>query len=141
MSNAGIKLEIDTNPPAGATLATTFIQHHTAVNLQHHDPGSLLAGKLHAILQRAYVKGRDWYDLFWYLQQPTWPQPNLSMLNNALAHSGWDKGVVTADNWRGFVLERLARLDCARVTADVQPFLINQDDFTRDTIQARLRNH
>jgi len=28
----------------------------------------LLAGKLHAILQRAYTKGRDIYDLLWYLR-------------------------------------------------------------------------
>ena len=58
-----VKLEVDTNPPAGATLATTIVRRHLTLQIQHHDRASLLAGKLHAILQRPYVKGRDLYDL------------------------------------------------------------------------------
>lgn len=54
-----IKLEVDTNPPAGAVPATSFVDRHVFVHLQHHNPASLLAGKLHAILQREYAKGRD----------------------------------------------------------------------------------
>jgi len=135
-----IKLEIDTNPPSNAGLNTTLIQHHVAVHLQHHDKASLLAGKLHAILQREYVKGRDWYDLYWYLSQPQWASPNVAMLNNALIQSGWEKGEVTANNWRGHVLERLEQLNWAQVTGDVQRFLMKQDDlitFKKETI-ARL---
>src|SRR4029079_83899 len=79
-----VKLEVDTNPPAGAVLATTLVRRHLTLNLQHHDPASLLAGKLHAVLQRPYPKGRDFYDLLWYLSDPTWPSPNLVLLNNAL---------------------------------------------------------
>jgi hypothetical protein len=37
------------------------------LQLQHHDKASLLAGKLHAILQRPYTKGWDFYALLWYL--------------------------------------------------------------------------
>ena len=58
--------------------------------IQHHDKASLLAGKLHAILQRPYAKGRDLYDLLWYLGDPTWPPPNLTMLNHALRQTGWE---------------------------------------------------
>lgn len=135
-----IKLEVDTNPPSNAGLDTTLIQHHVAVHLQHHDKASLLAGKLHAILQREYVKGRDWYDLYWYLSQPQWASPNVAMLNNALIHSGWEKGEVTANNWRGYVLKRLEQLNWAQVTADVQRFLMKQEEliaFKKETI-ARL---
>jgi len=45
------------------------------------DRAFLLAGKLHAILQRPYTKGRDVYDLLWYLSDPQWPPPNLTLLN------------------------------------------------------------
>ena len=45
---------------------------------------SLLAGKLHAAITRRYVKGRDWYDLMWYLSQRPPPAPNLTLLQNAL---------------------------------------------------------
>jgi predicted nucleotidyltransferase component of viral defense system len=123
-----IKLEIDTNPPAHATLDTTLVQHHVAVNLQHHDQASLLSGKLHALLQRDYIKGRDWYDLYWYLNQPKWDSPNLDMLNSALEQSGWKKGVVTNDTWKSFFFDRLESLDWNRVLDDVQRFLINQQE-------------
>lgn len=136
-----IKLEVDTNPPAHATVETTFVQNHVDVHLQHHDQASMFAGKLHAILQRVYVKGRDWYDLYWYLHQPQWAAPNLAMLNQALTQSGWTKGIVTTTNWQQFVQERLETLDWQRVVADVQPFVINQQelsDFKQETVQQLL---
>jgi hypothetical protein len=61
-----VKIEVDTIPPRGAGLATSLIRRHVLLNLQHHDQASLLAGKLHAILQRPSLKGRDLYDLAWY---------------------------------------------------------------------------
>jgi predicted nucleotidyltransferase component of viral defense system len=136
-----IKLEIDTNPPANANLETTFVEHHVPVHLQHLDRASLLAGKLHAILQREYVKGRDWYDLYWYLSQEQWSSPNFAMLNYALGQSGWNKGMVTAANWKEFVYERLAKLDWNRVVEDVQRFLIEQEElaeFKKETIENLL---
>lgn len=81
-----VKIEVDTNPPPpSAGLATTVVRRFVVLRLHHHDPATLLAGKLHAILQRPYTKGRDIYDLFWYLSDPSWPQPNFTFLNNALA--------------------------------------------------------
>jgi predicted nucleotidyltransferase component of viral defense system len=136
-----IKLEIDTNPPANAILDTTFVENHVPVHLQHHDRGSLLAGKLHAILQRDYVKGRDWYDLYWYLSQKQSPAPNFDMLNSALAQSGWHKDIITSENWPGFISERLAQLDWNRVVEDVQRFLIAQEElaeFKKETIENLL---
>ena len=137
-----IKLEIDTNPPAHAELNTSFVEHHVPVHLQHHNQASLLAGKLHAILQREYVKGRDWYDLFWYLHQPHWASPNIEMLNDALSQSHWTRGAVTGDNWKSFVLERLISLDWDRVTDDVQRFLIVQGElrkFKKATLENLLK--
>lgn len=83
-----IKVRIDTNPPAGANLETSVVRKHCLLNLQHYDKGSLLAGKLHALLTRKYVKGRDVYDLVWYLSDKTWPEPNFLLLNNALKQAG-----------------------------------------------------
>ena len=54
-----VKLEVDTNPPTGADLVTTVVRRYITLQIQHHDCASLLAGKLHAILQRPYLKGRD----------------------------------------------------------------------------------
>lgn len=118
-----VKIEVDTNPPAGAMLTTTVIRRHVTLQLQHHDRASLLAGKLHAILQRSYVKGRDLYDLLWFLSDPDWPPPNLTMLNNALQQTGWTGGVLTEDNWRAVVRRRLQAVAWERVGADVRPLL------------------
>jgi predicted nucleotidyltransferase component of viral defense system len=118
-----VKIEVDTRPPAGAGLATTVIRRYVSLQLQHHDPASLLAGKLHAVLQRPYLKGRDVYDLLWYLGDPDWPLPNLVMLNNALQQTGWVGAPLAHDSWRAAVRERLERASWDRVVADVRPFL------------------
>lgn len=118
-----VKIEVDTNPPAGAGLATTVIRRYVTLHLQHHDRSSLLAGKLHAILQRPYLKGRDLYDLLWYLSDPDWPPPNLTLLNNALRQTGWAGPPLTERTWRATVCERLRGVAWERAADDVRPFL------------------
>ncbi len=118
-----VKIEVDTRPPSGAVLETSVVRRHATLQLQHHDKASLLAGKLHAILQRPYVKGRDLYDLIWYLSDRSWPAPNLALLNNALAQSQWTEGPLTPETWKERAAERLQGIDWERVLADVRPFL------------------
>lgn len=118
-----VKIEVDTNPPAGAVLATTLLRRHVTLNLQHHDPASLLAGKLHAVLERTYPKGRDFYDLLWYISDPDWPAPNLELLDNALRQSGRTGPLITDVEWQERVLERIHGVDWRRLIADVEPFL------------------
>ncbi|MHB1356689.1 MAG: nucleotidyl transferase AbiEii/AbiGii toxin family protein [Anaerolineae bacterium] len=118
-----IKLEVNTQPPAGAQLATTVVRRYVILNLQHHDQASLLAGKMHVLLQREYFKGRDLYDLLWYLSDPRWPAPNLTMLNHALAQTGWSGATPTSGTWREVVRARLRTVDWAQIQADVRPFL------------------
>lgn len=118
-----VKIEVDTNPPAGASLATSLVRRHVTLRLQHHDPASLLAGKLHAILQRNYAKGRDFYDLMWYLSDPDWPEPNLVHLNNALLQTGWQGALMTPSNWRENLYVRISALDWKAILNDVEPFL------------------
>ena len=96
---------------------------HSLLQLYHHDRASLLAGKLHAILQRPYLKGRDVYDLFWYLGDSRWPAPNLNMLNNALRQTNWEGPLLTETTWRQTVQQRLLAADWRQIVADVHPFL------------------
>jgi hypothetical protein len=101
-----------------------------------------LAGKLHAILQRPYLKGRDVYDLLWYLGDPGWPVPNLTLLNNALRQTGWDGWPMTESNWREAVRNRLQTMAWDRVVADVRPFLepsANLDLLTLENVLRILR--
>jgi hypothetical protein len=118
-----IKVEVDTQPPAGAGIVTSVVRRHVTLNLCHHDKTSLLAGKLHAILSRPWTKGRDLYDLAWYLADRTWPAPNLALLNAALAQTRWKGPVMTPANWRRELRRKLAQLDWEKARADVRPFL------------------
>jgi len=130
-----VKIEVDTNPPAGAVLTTSVIRRHVTLQLQHHDRASLLAGKLHAILQRSYLKGRDLYDLLWYLSDPQWPAPNLTLLNNALQQTGWTGGPLTEESWREAVRSQLQTVAWERVVSDVRPFLEPGADPTLLTLE------
>jgi predicted nucleotidyltransferase component of viral defense system len=118
-----VKIEMDTNPPPGTGLVTSIVRRYVILQLQHHDQASLLAGKLHAILQRTYIKGRDIYDLLWYFSDRDWPAPNLTLLNNALQQTDWADEPLTGDNWRRMVRQRLRTVDWEQVVADVRPFL------------------
>lgn len=121
--NLAIKIEVDTRPPPGARVETTLVRRHEILNLQHHDRASLLAGKLHAVLQRPHMKGRDIFDLLWYLSDRAWPAPNLVLLNNALEQTGYGGLPLTSASWRGVVRDKIAALDFRKVEADVGPFL------------------
>ncbi len=124
-----IRLEVDTNPPAGAVLATTLVRRlGITLHLTHHDKASLLAGKVHALLTRSYTKGRDIYDLIWYLADPGWPAPNMSFLGAALAQTGWTGPVPTGATWRSVLAERLASINWRAAQADVSPFLEREAD-------------
>lgn len=118
-----VKLELDTRPPPGAGVQTSIVRRHVTLNLCHYDKASLLAGKLHAVFCRQWTKGRDLYDLAWYLADRHWPAPNLTLLNAALAQTGWNGPTMTADNWRAELARRLESLDWERARADVRPFL------------------
>jgi predicted nucleotidyltransferase component of viral defense system len=123
-----VKLEVDTNPPAGAKLATTLVRRHVLLNVQHHDRASLLAGKLHAILQRPYFKGRDLYDLMWYLSDREWPAPNLDLLNNALKQTGWAGETMSSGNWREAVRKKIESTPWEQALDDVRPFIASSNE-------------
>jgi len=123
-----IKIEIDKNPPKGAGVETKIIRRHVLLHLLHYNPASLFAGKLHGVLMRKYTKGRDLYDLAWYLSSPEWPEPNLGQLNNALLQTGWDGPAATEKNWRQLVRDKLDQMDWKQALADVSPFLESPQD-------------
>lgn len=139
--NLSIRLEIDTHPPAGATCARTVVNRHRLLALQHRTLPSLMAGKLHALLQRGYPKGRDWYDLLWYLSQRPPVEPNLVQLQNALDQTA-QRSATQAGNWREALLGQVVTMDCAALVDDVQPFLERPDEaalLIADNLAAVLR--
>ncbi len=137
-----VKVEIDRNPPEGAGFTTRLIRKQYLLHLMQYDKASLLAGKLHAVLTRRYTKGRDLYDLIWYLASSDWPAPNLTLLNNALRQTGWEGDALTGDSWRKAVAGRLKTVAWPQAKADVAPFLERSQEvslITWETFERLLR--
>lgn len=67
-----IKLEIDTDPPlAHLPLESKLVKNPVPFYVATYAISDLFAGKMHAVLCRNWqkrIKGRDWYDLIWYIQ-------------------------------------------------------------------------
>jgi predicted nucleotidyltransferase component of viral defense system len=136
-----IKLEIDTKPPDGAEIQRTVVTRHRILALQHYTLPSLMAGKLHALLTRTYPKGRDWYDLLWYRGQRPTPNPNETLLQNALDQTQ-GTGVVHAAEWKQLLQKSLDHIDINHLREDVQPFLEHAEDaqlLSADNFAAVLR--
>jgi hypothetical protein len=132
-----IKLEIDSNPPAGAGLETRLVNKYFPVAFQSYDTPSLFAGKLHCVYTREYLKGRDYFDIGWYLSK--WPdlKPNLVMLGNALKQTGWEGASPGEDTWRKMLYEKIAAANWEKVRRDVENFLENSADrdiFTKENV-------
>ncbi|MCJ8159128.1 nucleotidyl transferase AbiEii/AbiGii toxin family protein [Sphingomonas sp. LaA6.9] len=81
-----IKLEIDTNPPSASGETTTFLDFPADYEVRHQDLPSNFALKIHALLCRGYLKGRDWFDFSWYVSNGV--LPNLTHLQAALIQAG-----------------------------------------------------
>src|SRR3989338_741564 len=123
-----IKLEIDTNPPPGATTETRFHDFPIYFSVTVHDLRSLFGGKSHALLAREYVKGRDWFDFLWYVSRKT--VPNFAFLANALNQIGpWKDQKPEVDmNWYREEMERrIKEIDWEKAKADVRRFLRPSD--------------
>ncbi len=119
-----IKLEVDTNPPNGSTSATSYITYPSVAALTTQTLESGFALKLHALFCRAYTKGRDWFDLVWYVSHQT--KPNLPLLKAALEQQGPWQGKVLEVNggWLRQELEGVVKsTDWDAARADVQRFL------------------
>ena len=123
-----IRMEVDTNPPVGAVTTTSRIRKHVSVRVSHHDRPSLLAGKLLAILNRPWPKGRDYYDLLWYLERGPQSEPNLAMLNAGMAQQDASAEELTRDNWRHQVADRVLRVSWDRVIEDITRLVESRDD-------------
>ena len=132
-----IKLEIDTNPPQGAELSTKIINKYFPLSFLTYDLSSLFAGKMHAVLTRRYSKGRDFYDIFWYLSRMKDIEPNMTLLTNALKQTGWNKAMPEKNNWRDYLKSKVESLNWDVIDKDVGSFLENRSDmnvFTKENL-------
>lgn len=125
-SEMKIKIEVDIQPPPGFDTEIKYLYQPLPFAVRSYTLVDLLAGKLHAVLFRAWksrVKGRDWYDLAWYAGKH--PEYNLAHLESRARQSGDYTGAtpLSGNAVHSMLIERLSQLDIEAVKADVRSFL------------------
>ena len=116
-----VKLEIDTNPPKGAGYACTTRPLPAPHKVLSLDRESMFALKMHAILCRGYLKGRDYYDYLWFVKESV--HPNLKLLTAALAQTSEEYSGVSEAEALDALQDRFRSVDVSEVRRDVEAFL------------------
>ena len=136
-----IKLEIDTNPPPGWRTVLSPVSETFVFALNHLDLPSMFATKIHACFFRRFTKGRDFYDLVWYLGKKV--QPNYVLLNHAVRQTEKSDLNLLPENLKDFMKKRIMRINFAAVRKDVERFLEDKKElkiFERDVMMQLIDN-
>ena len=119
-----VKLEVDTNPPSDSETQIKYLDFPFVSSVTAQDKPSLFAGKIHALLCREYIKGRDWYDFLWYTSQGV--KINYKFLASALRQQGpWKSQAIDVNlDWCMAELEKsIESIDWKTTANDVQRFV------------------
>lgn len=130
-----IKLEVDTDPPGNFMTEAKTLLLPIPFTVNTYQLPDLFAGKVHAILERDYktrVKGRDFYDLVWYIARGT--PLGLGHLRERLKQSGkWSGGngwdTISQLSEAGLISllrKKFAEVDFDLARKDVSPFIKDQ---------------
>jgi len=129
-----IKCEVDINPPSWATRETKIVNDYKLFPLDIYTLPSLMSGKIHAILQRWFVKGRDRFDLVWYLSKKT--TPNMTLLRQALQQTWYEPPIHTYQHVIDALIVSLDSITTKQLLDDVGVFL--EDDHQRALLDTDL---
>ena len=127
--NLKIKLEVDTDPPGGFETEVRYVLQPIPFSVRAYRLPDLFAGKLHAILCRRWatrVKGRDWYDLVWYVGRH--PEVRISHLESRLRQSGdyREKEPLNSEGLQDLLERAVDSLDVEKARREVSPFVKDQ---------------
>lgn len=123
-----VKFEVDTTPPPYAGFERKFRLLPVPYEVNLYDMPSLFAGKIHAVICRAWknrIKGRDLYDYVFYCSRQT--PVNLKHLNARLVDSEYEgtRSDMSLDGIKDILRKRFDTIDYAQARDDVLPFIQN----------------
>ncbi|MGB4400567.1 MAG: nucleotidyl transferase AbiEii/AbiGii toxin family protein [Daejeonella sp.] len=127
-ANILIKLEVDREPPLGFETEERLLLKPFSFYVKCFSISDLFAGKMHALLFRKWgtnVKGRDWYDMEWYIKKGI-PLNLHHFLLRALDSGDWKKETITEEEFRELLSARIDTVDMGRVKADIRRFIPDQ---------------
>ena len=120
-----IKIEVDRKPPMGFTTEMKLLTHPFSFYVRCFDRPSLFAGKMHALLFRKWinrVKGRDWYDLEWYIKKGI-PLDLNHFANRAKDTGDWKEDELKEKDVIHMLKEKFSTVSFENVKKDVSPFI------------------
>lgn len=121
-----IKFEVDVNPPEYATFERKYRLQPVPYDVNLYDESSLFAGKLHAVIGRAWktrIKGRDLYDYVFYLSK------GISFNRKHLRARLFQSGHITDDtkfelsDIKKMLNNKFDSIDFKQAKEDVAPFI------------------
>ncbi|MFL9481133.1 nucleotidyl transferase AbiEii/AbiGii toxin family protein [Chitinophagaceae bacterium LWZ2-11] len=127
-ANIKIKLEVDTEPPLGFETEEKLLLRPFSFYVKCFTVSNLFAGKMHALLFRKWknnVKGRDWYDMEWYIKKGI-PLNLQHFLMRAKDSGDWKEETITEAEFRTLLKEKIDAIDITRVKADISRFIPDQ---------------
>lgn len=117
-----IKIEVDREPPQGFTTEEKLLLRPFSFYVKCFDLPSLFAGKVHALLFRKWknrVKGRDWYDMEWYIKKGIALDVS-HFLRRARDTGDWNKKTINQSEIKMLLKEKTETISFARVKEDVE---------------------
>jgi len=139
-----IKIEIDRLPPLGFDTEEKLLIRPFSFYVNCFTMPSLFAGKLHALLFRKWksrVKGRDWYDMEWYIRKGV-PLNMHHFLQRAKETNDWQEDQITQDQITQLLIVKIESVafdsvkeDVVRFIADDQKLAIWSENYFKDLIQ------
>jgi len=123
-----VKIEVDVRPPQKGRWESFFVARFGEMfPILKYDLPTLFSGKALAALSRPYERGRDYYDLIWFLGRKI--QGNMGYFKAGLRQA--KKATPSPRHWRD-VLDALSRktseVDPSALTKDLRPFLEDTRD-------------
>ncbi|MEO6230407.1 MAG: nucleotidyl transferase AbiEii/AbiGii toxin family protein [Ferruginibacter sp.] len=120
-----IKIEVDTTPPPGFTTEENLLLKPFSFYVKCFTLPDLFAGKMHALLFRKWrgrVKGRDWFDMEWYIRKSI--PLNLGHLLIRSRDSGdWKEKSMTKKQFMELLQNKIQSVSFKSIREDIVRFI------------------
>jgi len=120
-----IKLEVDREPPLGFETEQKLLLRPFSFYVNCFTLPDLFAGKMHALLFRNWkqrVKGRDWYDLEWYIRKRV-PLHLHHFLLRAQDTGSWISTTISENQLIQLLKEKIDTVSFDRIREDIVRFI------------------